>query len=97
MAIASHPLVTDVVVTWQPSDRWGQEVVAIVALTEEGAIDAGSVIEYAASSLARYKLPKSVIFRPHVERSPAGKADYVWARAQVVDLSIAGSDEQRSA
>jgi acyl-CoA synthetase (AMP-forming)/AMP-acid ligase II len=97
MAIASHPLVTDVVVTWRPSDHWGQEVVAIVALTEGGAVDAGSVIAHAATSLARYKLPKSVIFRPHIERSPAGKADYVWARTQVPDFSVAGSDEQQSA
>ena len=33
-AIASHPAVADVVVTGRPSERWGQEVVAVVALAE---------------------------------------------------------------
>ncbi|WP_225329172.1 MULTISPECIES: acyl-CoA synthetase [unclassified Mycobacterium] len=82
MAIASHPSVADVVVTSRPSERWGQEVIAIVALTEPGAVDAAALITHAAASLARYKLPKAVLFRPGIERSPAGKADYTWARAQ---------------
>jgi fatty-acyl-CoA synthase len=33
--------------------------------------------------VARYKLPKAVLFRQRIERSPSGKPDYVWARAQV--------------
>ena len=93
MAIASHPCVADVVVTGRQSDRWGQEVVAIVALTEDGAADADALITHAAAELARYKLPKAVVFRPHIERSPAGKADYVWARAQASNASDAGDGE----
>ena len=30
--------------------------------------------------LARYKLPKAFVFRDEIVRSPAGKADYRWAR-----------------
>ena len=30
--------------------------------------------------IARYKLPKAVLFVDRVVRSPAGKADYRWAR-----------------
>ncbi|HEY9303569.1 MAG TPA: acyl-CoA synthetase, partial [Mycobacterium sp.] len=33
-AIASHPAVADVVVAGRPSERWGQEVVAVVALAQ---------------------------------------------------------------
>lgn len=29
-------------------------------------------------------LPKAIVFRPVIERSPAGKADYRWAREQAV-------------
>ncbi|MEN3223667.1 acyl-CoA synthetase [Mycolicibacterium porcinum] len=87
-AIASHPAVRDVVVTGRPSERWGQEVVAIVELTKaalaDGSTGADELIRHAESSIARYKLPKAVVFRPVIERSPAGKADYRWAREQAV-------------
>jgi fatty-acyl-CoA synthase len=81
-AIAAHPAVADVVVAGRPSERWGQEVVAVVALADGAVVDADELIAHAATSLARYKLPKAVVFRPVIERSPAGKADYRWAREQ---------------
>ncbi|MFB1296642.1 acyl-CoA synthetase [Mycobacterium sp. pW049] len=86
-AIASHPSVADVVVTGRPSDRWGQEVVAVVALADDASATADELIEHASSVIARYKLPKAVVFRPTIERSPAGKADYRWAREQAVSGS----------
>ena len=42
------------------------------------------LIDHAAGVIARYKLPKAVVFRPVIERSPAGKADYRWAREQAL-------------
>jgi 3-oxocholest-4-en-26-oate---CoA ligase len=83
-AIASHPAVADVVVSGRPSERWGQEVVAIVALAVGASVGAQELIDHAADSIARYKLPKAVVFRPVIERSPAGKADYRWAREQAI-------------
>jgi len=84
-AIASHPAVADVVVAGRPSERWGQEVVAVVALAEGARADADELVAHAATSLARYKLPKAVVFRAAIERSPSGKADYRWARDQAVN------------
>lgn len=84
-AIASHPAVVDVVVAGRPSERWGQEVVAIVTLAEGADADAEELIVHAAKSLARYKLPKAIVFRPVIERNPSGKADYRWAREQAVN------------
>ncbi|MCB0947823.1 MAG: acyl-CoA synthetase [Mycobacterium sp.] len=83
-AIASHPAVADVVVAGRPSERWGQEVVAVVALVGGAHAEAHEIIEHAAGNIARYKLPKAVVFRPAIERSPAGKADYRWAREQAI-------------
>ena len=83
-AVASHPAVADVVVAGRPSERWGQEVVAVVALVEGAGASAEELIEHAAQAIARYKLPKAVVFRPVIERSPAGKADYRWAREQAI-------------
>jgi 3-oxocholest-4-en-26-oate---CoA ligase len=83
-AIASHPAVADVVVAGRPSERWGQEVVAVVALADGARAEAREIIDHAAAVIARYKLPKAVVFRPTIQRSPAGKADYRWARDQAV-------------
>ncbi len=82
-AIAGHPAVYDVVVTSRPSTRWGNEVVAVVQLTEGENVGADGIIAEAACHIARYKLPKEVIFCSRVQRSPSGKADYRWAKAQV--------------
>lgn len=81
-AIAAHPAVADVVVAGRPSERWGQEVVAVVTLEDGATVEADELIAHAATSLARYKLPKAIVFRSVIERSPAGKADYRWAREQ---------------
>jgi fatty-acyl-CoA synthase len=86
-ALLSHPAVADVVVSGRPSERWGQEVVAIVALLDSANADAQELIDHASNSIARYKLPKAVVFRPVIERSPAGKADYRWAREQAISGS----------
>ncbi len=85
IAIASHPAVADVVVAGRPSERWGSEVVAVVALAPDAKADAEELVAHAAKSLARYKLPKAIVFRAVIERSPSGKADYRWAREQAVN------------
>jgi fatty-acyl-CoA synthase len=81
-AIAGHPAVADVVVTGRPSERWGQEVVAVVQLAEGSETTGDSIVEHASVHIARYKLPKEVIFVPTIQRSPSGKADYRWAAEQ---------------
>jgi fatty-acyl-CoA synthase len=81
-AIAHHADVYDVVVAGRPSERWGQEVVAMVQLREGATADADALLAEAATHVARYKLPKAVRFVPEVVRSPAGKADYRWAKEQ---------------
>jgi acyl-CoA synthetase (AMP-forming)/AMP-acid ligase II len=86
-AIHEHPAVYDVVVTGRPSVRWGNEVVALVQLAEGHDADSESIIAEAARHIARYKLPKEVIFCAKLQRSPSGKADYRWAKAQVAQTS----------
>ncbi len=85
-AVLSHPAVLDAIVVGRPSERWGQEVVAVVQITDgaTGATD-DDIIKAAAARIARYKLPKSVVRVPLVVRSPAGKADYSWARQVALD------------
>jgi acyl-CoA synthetase (AMP-forming)/AMP-acid ligase II len=82
-AIAGHPAVHDVVVVGRPSERWGSEVVALVELADGASATAEEIVAHAGTTIARYKLPKDVLFLDGIQRSPAGKADYRWARAQV--------------
>jgi acyl-CoA synthetase (AMP-forming)/AMP-acid ligase II len=79
-ALAHHPAVYDVVVTGRPSPRWGQEVVAVVQLREGFVASVDELRAECERHIARYKLPKEVLFVEGIVRSPAGKADYRWAR-----------------
>jgi fatty-acyl-CoA synthase len=79
-AIAAHPGVYDVVVVGRPSERWGSEVVAVVQLAEGAEASDEELVEVCRTSIARYKIPKAFIRTPKVVRSPAGKADYRWAK-----------------
>jgi 3-oxocholest-4-en-26-oate---CoA ligase len=81
-AVANHPAVYDVVVVGRPSTRWGSEVVALVQLVHGESPDSAGIVAEAARHLARYKLPKEVLFCDRIQRSPSGKPDYRWAKAQ---------------
>ncbi len=81
-ALKHHPAVFDVVVAGRPSERWGQEVVAIVQLREGSGATPSDLLAEAGKHIARYKLPKQFVFRERIQRSPSGKADYRWAKEQ---------------
>jgi acyl-CoA synthetase (AMP-forming)/AMP-acid ligase II len=81
-ALAHHADVFDVVVAGRPSEQWGNEVVAIVQCRPGVTPDEESLVAEASKHIARYKLPKAFVFVDSVVRSPAGKADYRWAKEQ---------------
>ncbi len=85
MAVKAHPGVYDCVVAGRPSARWGNEVVAVVRRRAGADVTADSVLAEAARHIARYKLPKRVVFVDEIVRSPSGKADYRWARQVAAD------------
>jgi fatty-acyl-CoA synthase len=79
-AIKSHPGVYDCIVAGRPSERWGNEVVAIVRIREGYDVDDAALLAAAAQHIARYKLPKEIRYVDEIVRSPSGKADYRWAK-----------------
>jgi fatty-acyl-CoA synthase len=81
-AIAQHPDVADVVVVGRPSERWGQEVVALVVVRPGVEASEESLLVEASKHIARFKWPKAFVLFEEVVRSPAGKADYRWAKEQ---------------
>ncbi len=80
-ALKTHPAVYDCLVAGRPSERWGNEVVALVRLRDGYVADDGAILAEAERHVARYKLPKVITYVDEVVRSPSGKADYRWARA----------------
>jgi 3-oxocholest-4-en-26-oate---CoA ligase len=79
-AVKSHPGVYDCVVAGRPSERWGNEVVAIVRIREGYVVDDAALRAEAQRHIARFKLPKAIVYVDEIVRSPSGKADYRWAR-----------------
>ena len=86
-AVKAHPDVYDCVVTGRPSERWGNEVVAVVRLKAGATTSDESLLEVAQNYIARFKLPKQFVFVETIVRSPAGKADYRWAKQIAIDAS----------
>ena len=84
-AIKHHADVYDAVVAGRPSERWGSEVVAIVQLKEGRTANEEALLAECAKHIARYKLPKGFVFLREILRSPNGKADYRWAKQQVLE------------
>jgi fatty-acyl-CoA synthase len=78
-AVKTHPDVADAVVCGRPSATWGTEVVALVQVRLGADLDAAEVIAGCAARIARYKLPKAVIFVEQVRRTATDKPDYRWA------------------
>lgn len=81
-ALKSHPAVLDALVAGVPDERFGERVAAVVELRADvDPVDASMLREHCRDSVAGYKVPARIAFVPALVRSPAGKADYRWARA----------------
>ncbi|KUI04715.1 acyl-CoA synthetase [Mycobacterium sp. IS-3022] len=79
--LRAHPGIADALVVGRPSERWGQEVVALVALRDGAHATHEALRTHCTSSLARFKAPKEFIFVDHVRRLGNGKPDYRWAKS----------------
>ena len=84
-AIRLHPDVLDALVVGRPSERFGEEVVALVQLRPGAGLAPREVRDFAARSVARFKAPRAVLVCDRLGRHPSGKPDYRWAREVATD------------
>jgi fatty-acyl-CoA synthase len=89
--LGQHPDIQDVLVVGRPSERFGQEVVAVVQPRAGRNPQPAELREFVAESLARFKAPRAVLVCEQIRRHPSGKADYGWARSVATDAVSATS------
>ncbi|CMR56884.1 putative hydrolase [Mycobacterium tuberculosis] len=70
--IIGVPGVSEVAVIGLPDEKWG-EIAAAIVVADQNEVSEQQIVEYCGTRLARYKLPKKVIFAEAIPRNPTGK------------------------
>jgi len=68
-----HPAVREAAVIGVPSEKWGEDVKAIIALKHGETADEAEIVEFCKDKLAGYKKPKTVEFLPELPKTGSGK------------------------
>jgi acyl-CoA synthetase (AMP-forming)/AMP-acid ligase II len=68
-----HDAVVEVAVVGRPDDHWGEVPVAYVVPTAAAAVTADALIGHCRNQLAKFKVPKDVVFIDELPRNPSGK------------------------
>ncbi|MBF6349671.1 MULTISPECIES: acyl-CoA synthetase [Nocardia] len=81
-ALKCHPEIFDALVVGVPDERWGQRVAAVVQCRGGKRPTLEELRPVLTQEISSYKMPRSLWFVDEIKRSPAGKPDYKWAKAQ---------------
>ncbi len=70
--LADHPFVVEVAVLGVPDEEWGERLRAFVVIEGEG-VEEDVLKEYVRENLARFKVPREIVFLDELPRNPTGK------------------------
>ena len=68
-----HDAVVEVAVVGRPDERWGEVPVAFVVATAGTTTSPEELVEHCRGQLAKFKVPKDVVFVDELPRNPSGK------------------------
>ncbi|MEA2270556.1 MAG: malonyl-CoA/methylmalonyl-CoA synthetase [Solirubrobacteraceae bacterium] len=88
LVLERAPGVERAAVVGVPSERWGEEVVAVVVASGGAAVDADAVIAHARAELAPYKCPKRVVVVDELPANAMGKV----VTSEVVRMATAAGE-----
>ncbi|WP_460801981.1 acyl-CoA synthetase [Microbacterium sp. GXF6406] len=80
--------VASVAVIGVPDERWGEVPLAVVMPVPGSAITGDEIITHVAPQLAKYKVPKGVVFVDELPRTASGKVRKVDLRAKFTSLPV---------
>ena len=83
--ISRHPAVAEVAVVGVPSERMGEEVVAVVVRNPDTDITEEELLAFCQERLAKYKTPRKVVFMEAMPRNGVGKILKKSLREQVAE------------
>jgi len=72
--LIEHPLIEEVAVVGIPDVDFGERLIAYIVLTNEG-INEDAIFEWLKTRLARYQMPKQLIYLDELPRTSIGKVD----------------------
>jgi fatty-acyl-CoA synthase len=72
-ALYRHPAVAECAVIGVPDERWGEVGRAVVVLRAGAVADPDELLSFLDGKIARYKIPKSVVFTDTLPRTASGK------------------------
>jgi fatty-acyl-CoA synthase len=79
-----HPAVAECALIGKPHEKWGEVGLMIVVCSNGADISAETLQAHCAAQLAKYKVPKEIIFVDALPHSPYGKVEKVKLRQQFV-------------
>ena len=80
-----HPAVLEAAVVARPDPHWGETPCAFVTLKDGRTATADEIIDFARANLARFKVPKTVVFGP-LPKTSTGKVQKYALRDQARSL-----------